>query len=63
MLVLEQVSAMTGLKGMKECRNKGLLLGKRKNNSKENVLLVKTPSSVSLVKMSLKCSITRSVGT
>ena len=53
MLALEQVSVINDLKGTKECRNKGLLSGKRSNNSKDNIV-VKTPSSVSAVKINLK---------
>ena len=49
-----QVSVINDLKGTKECRNKQLLSGKRSNSSKENASVVKTPSSVSLVKISLK---------
>ena len=37
--------------------------GKRNNNSKDNVSVVKTPSSVSIVKISRKNSITRLTGT
>ena len=53
-LALEQVSVINNLKVTKECRNKGLLSGKRSNNSKDNKSVVKTPSSISMVKMSLK---------
>jgi len=35
MLVLEQVSLIKDLRGTKECRDKGLLSGKRSNNSKD----------------------------
>ena len=62
MLALEQVSVIKDLKGTKECRNK-LLSSKRSDNSKDNVSVVKTPSSVSMVKMSLQCSTTRSTRT
>lgn len=62
-LVLKQVSVIKDLKGTKECSNKALLSGKKSNNSKDNVSLVKTPSSLSIVKISLKCSSTRSAGT
>ena len=37
--------------------------GKRNNNSKDNISVVKTPSSVSVVKISQKNSITRLIGT
>ena len=40
-----------------------LLSGKRSSNTKDNVSVVKTPTSVSMVKISLKCSTTRSTGT
>ena len=63
MLVLEPASVTTDLKGTEEWRNKGLLQGKRSDNSKDDVPVLKTPSSVSLVKISLKCSTTRSNGT
>jgi len=54
MLALEQVSVINDLKGTKECRNKQLFSGKRNNESKGDILLIKTPSSVSMVKSSLK---------
>ena len=50
MLALEQVSVIMVLR---EHKNK-LSLGKRSNNSKDNKSVVKTPSSVSMVKTSLK---------
>lgn len=52
MLALEEVSVITILR---EQKNK-LLSGKRRtsNNSKDNKSVVKTPSFVSMVKMSLK---------
>lgn len=62
-LALEQVSVIKDLKRTKECRKKALLSGKKSNNSKNNISLVKTPSSVSIAKISLKCSSTRSTGT
>ena len=40
-----------------------LLSGKRSSNTKDDVSVVKTPTSVSMVKISLKCSTTRSTGT
>ena len=54
MLALEQVSVINDLKETKECRNKRLLPGKSSNNSKDNIAGVKTPSPVSMVKISLK---------
>ena len=42
-LTFEWVSVINNLKGTKECRNKQLLLGRRINNSKNNVSVVKTP--------------------
>ena len=54
MLTLEQVSVINDLKGTKECRKKQLLSGKRCNDSKDTISVVKTPSSVSMVKISLK---------
>ena len=63
MLVLEQVSVINDLKGIKECMNKQLLLGKRSNNRKDSISDVKTPSSVSMVKISLMFSTTRLTGT
>ena len=59
MLALEQVSVINDLKGTKECRNTQLLAGKRSNSSKDNLPVVKTPSFVSVIKISLKCSSTR----
>ena len=56
-------SLMNDLKGKKECRNNWLLSGKRSNKSKDNKSFIKTPSSVSVVKISLKCSTTRQTGT
>lgn len=53
MLVHEPASVTTDLKGIEEWRNKGLLQGKRSDNSKDDVPVLKTPSSVSLVKISL----------
>ena len=50
MLALEQVSVTMILREQKD----KLLTGKRINNSKDNKAVVKTPSSVSMVKMSLK---------
>ena len=54
MLDVEQVSVINDLKGTKECRNKGQLSGERNNKSKDNISVVKTPSSLSLVKTNLK---------
>ena len=54
MLALEQVSVMNDLKGTEECRN---------IQAKIMISVVKAPSSVSVVKISLKCSTTRSAGT
>ena len=54
MLALEQVLVINDPKGTKECRNKRLFSGKRSNNSQDNVSGVKTPSFVSMVKISLK---------
>ena len=51
MLALEQVSAVMILR---EQRNKQLLPDKVSNNSKDNKSVVKTPGSVSMVKISLK---------
>ena len=48
MLALEQVSVINDLKGTKECRNKQLFSGKRNNESKGDILLIKTPNSVSV---------------
>ena len=62
-LAVEQVSVIKDLKGTKECSNKALLSGKKSNNSKDKISLVKTTSSLSIVKISLKCSSTRSAGT
>ena len=59
MLALEQVSVIMILREQKD----KLLTGKRINNSKDNKAVVKTPSSVSMGKISLKHSITRSTGT
>ena len=53
MSALEQVSVLNDLKETKEYRNK-LLSDKRSNNSKDNKSAVQTPSSVSVVKISLK---------
>ena len=50
MLALEQVSVIMILREQKD----KLLTGKRINNSKDNKAVVKTPNSVSMVKMSLK---------
>jgi len=55
-LAFEQVSVINGLQGKKESRNKGLFSSKRINNNKDNASVVKTPSSVSTVKISLKYS-------
>lgn len=54
MLVLGQVSVVNDLKGTKEGRNKQLLGGKKSNNSKDYISIVKTSSSLSVVKISLK---------
>ena len=53
MLVIEQVSVINDFKGTKECRNNDLS-GKRSNDGKDNISVVKTPGSVSVVKISLK---------
>lgn len=50
MLVLEQVLETNNLKG----KNEQLLPGKSCNNSNDNTSVVKTPSSESVVKISLK---------
>ena len=50
MLALEQISVIMILREQKD----KLLAGKRSNNSKDNKAVVKTPSSVSRVKTSLK---------
>ena len=47
----EQISVISDLKGTKEQK---LSSGKRSNNSKENKLGVKFPSSVSKIKICLK---------
>lgn len=52
MLALEQISVIMILREQKD----KLLTGKRSNNSKDNKAVVKTPSSVSTVKISLKYS-------
>ena len=52
MLALQRVSVSNDFKGRKECRK--TLSGKRSNNSKENKSVVKTPGSVSMVKISLQ---------
>ena len=57
------VSVISDLKGTKECRDKQLLSGERSNNSKDNVSVVKTQGSVSMVKISLKSLSTRSTET
>ena len=62
MLALKQASVINDLKGRKDCRHEGKAV-KRNNNSKDNVSVVKTPSSVSIVKISRKNSITRLTGT
>ena len=49
-LALEQVSVIMILREQKD----KLLSGMRSNNSKDNKSVVKTPSSVSVVKISLK---------
>ena len=41
MLALEQISVINDLKGIEECRNKLLLLGKRSSNSKDNIIRCK----------------------
>ena len=43
MLVLEQVSVFNNLKRTKECRNKCLLPGRRSNNCKDDVSILRTP--------------------
>ena len=55
-LAFEQVSVISGLQGTKGSRNKGLFSSKRINNNKDNASVVKTPSSASMVKISLKYS-------
>ena len=50
MLVLEQISVIMILREQKDKQ----LSSKRSNNSKDNNSVVKTPSSVSMVKTSLK---------
>ena len=52
-LAFEQVSVINGLQGVKKSRNKGLFSSKRINNNKDKVSVVKAPSSVSMVKISL----------
>ena len=59
MLILEQVSIINNLKATEKCRNKQLFSGKKSNHSKNNMSVGKTPSSVPMVKISLKLSTTR----
>ena len=50
-------------KSNNKSRNKGLFSDRRSNNSKENISVVKTLSSISVRKISLKHSTTRPTGT
>ena len=59
MLALEQISVINDLMGTKKHRNSALSSSKISNNSKDNILVIKTLSSVSMVKISLKCSTNR----
>ena len=63
MLFLEQDLVIIDLKGTKECRNKGLLSVMGDNSSKDVISVVKIPSFVLVVKISLKCPTTESTGT
>lgn len=49
MLALELVSVINDIKGTKSC-----LSGKRRNDSKGNISIVKTPSSVSVERLACR---------